>query len=144
MLNQCTFIGNLGADPEIKSTQSGNRVANLRLAVTEKWKATNGEQRERTEWVSVVIWSEGLVGVAERYLRKGKRVMIQGKMATRKWQAQDGSDRYATEIVLQGYDAKLVMLDPAEGSGSGQSRQQSGSNTRGQQDSWPNDDEIPF
>lgn len=141
MLNSCMFIGNLGADPEIKTTQGGTKVANLRLAVTEKWKA-NGEQRERTEWVSVVIWSEGLIGVAERYLKKGKRVLIQGKMQTRKWQSQDGSDRYSTEIVLQGYDAKLVMLDPSEGSGNGQSRQ--GGNTRGRQDDGFDSDEVPF
>jgi single-strand DNA-binding protein len=146
VLNQCTFIGNLGADPEVKSTQSGSRVANFRLAVTEKWKTSNGEQRERTEWVSVVVWAEGLVGVVERYLRKGKKVYVQGKMQTRKWQAQDGSDRYSTEIVLQGFDAKLVMLDGPENAGNGQSRQSSGSSTRGQADDGFGDDEdsIPF
>lgn len=111
MLNQMTMIGNLGADPEIKSTRSGDRVANLRVALTERWKDRNGERKERTEWVSVVIWSEGLVNVVENYLRKGSKVYIQGKLQTRKWQDKDGNDRYTTEVVLQGFDAKLVMLD---------------------------------
>ena len=110
MLNQCQFIGHLGADPEVKSFQNGNKVCNFRIAVTEKWKS-NGEQKERTEWVSAAIFSEGLIGVAERYLRKGSKVFISGKMATRKWQDQSGNDRYSTEIVLQGFDAKLVLLD---------------------------------
>lgn len=114
MLNQCTFIGNLGADPEVRSFQNGGKVCNLRLAVTEKWKdKTSGERKERTEWIAVAIFNDGLVGVAERYLRKGSKVLVQGKMQTRKWQDKDGNDRYSTEIVLQGYDAKLVMLDGA-------------------------------
>ena len=112
MLNQCQFIGHLGADPEVKSFQNGNKVCNFRIAVTEKWKdKQSGEQKERTEWVSAAIFSEGLIGVAERYLRKGSKVFISGKMATRKWQDQSGADRYSTEIVLQGFDAKLVLLD---------------------------------
>lgn len=115
MLNQCQFIGHLGADPEVKSTRNGNRVCNIRLAVTEKWRAQQGERREKTEWVSVVIFSEGLVGIAERYLRKGSKAFVSGKMATRKWQDQSGNDRYSTEIVLQGFDAKLVLLDGANG-----------------------------
>lgn len=146
MLNQCQFIGNLGADPEIKSFQNGGRLANLRLAVTEKWKdKTSGEQKERTEWVSVTITSDGLVGVAERYLRKGSKIYVSGQMRTRKWQSQDGSDRYSTEIALAGFDAKLVMLDGAKdgGTGNGQSSQQSGRNTRGQADD-DFDSEVPF
>jgi len=110
MFNQCQFIGNLGADPEVKSFQAGGRIANLRLAVTESWKdKATGEKKERTEWVSVVISSDGLIGVAERYLRKGSKVFIAGKMRTRKWQDQAGNDRYSTEIVV-GMDGKLVML----------------------------------
>lgn len=110
MFNQCQFIGNLGADPEIKAFQAGGRIANLRLAVTESWKdKTTGEKKERTEWVSVVIASDGLVGVADRYLRKGSKIFISGKMRTRKWQDQAGNDRYSTEIVV-GMDGKLVML----------------------------------
>jgi len=118
MLNNCNFIGNLGADPEIKSFSNGNRVANLRLAVSEHWKdKATGERKEKTEWVSVAIFSEGLIGVAEKYLHKGSKVYISGKMATRKWQDTLGADRYSTEIVLQGFDAKLVMLDGKKSEG---------------------------
>ena len=107
MLNQCQFIGNLGADPEVKSFQSGDRIANLRIAVTERWKdKQSGERKERTEWVSVVLRA-GLVEVAEKYLRKGSKVFVSGKMVTRKWQDRDGSDRYSTEIMGN----QLVMLD---------------------------------
>lgn len=107
MLNQCQFIGNLGADPEIKAFQSGDRIANLRIAVTEKWKdKASGERKERTEWVSVTFRA-GLVEVAEKYLRKGSKVFVSGKMATRKYQDRDGNDKYATEIMGN----QLVMLD---------------------------------
>lgn len=119
MLNQCQFIGNLGADPETRTFQNGGKVCNLRIACTEKWKNKDGERQERTEWVSVAIFSDGLVRVAEQYLRKGAKVYISGKMQTRKWQDQSGNDRYSTEVVLQGYDAKLVMLDGPRGSADG-------------------------
>lgn len=112
-LNQCQFIGNLGADPEVKSFQSGGRVCNLRLAVSEKWKDKSGERQERTEWVSVAIFTDGLVGVAEKYLRKGSKIFVSGKMQTRKWQDQSGNDRYSTEVVLQGPGSVLTMLDGA-------------------------------
>jgi single-strand DNA-binding protein len=112
MLNSCQFIGNLGADPETRTFSNGNKVCNLRLAVSESWKDKNtGERKEKTEWVSVAIFSEGLARVADQYLRKGSKVYISGKLTTRKWQDQSGADRYSTEIVLQGFDAKLVMLD---------------------------------
>lgn len=147
MLNQCSFIGNLGADPEVKSFANGGRLCNLRLAVTEKWKNSAGERQEKTEWVSVSIFSDGLVGVAERYLRKGSKIFIQGKLSTRKYQAQDGSDRYSTEIVLQGPQATLTMLD---GAPSGQ-REPDGSRGAPTQTSAPRggfaddlDDDIPF
>ena len=117
MLNQCTFIGNLGADPETRNFSNGNKVCNLRLAVSEKWKTRDGERKEKTEWISVAIFSDGLVRIAEQYLRKGSKVMVQGKFTTRKWQDQSGADRYSTEIVLQGFDAKLVMLDGPSGEG---------------------------
>lgn len=110
MLNQIEFIGNLGADPESRSFQNGGKVVNLRLAVTEKWKK-DGQAQERTEWVPVAIFGDGLAGVAERYLRKGSKVFVRGQWRTRKWQDQSGADRYSTECVLQGPDAKLVMLD---------------------------------
>lgn len=119
MLNQCQFIGNLGADPEIKAFQSGDRIANLRLAVTERWKDRNsGERKERTEWVSVVLRA-GLVEVAEKYLRKGSKVFVSGKMVTRKWQTQDGGDRYSTEIIGN----QLVMLDSKPDNQAGQRRE---------------------
>ena len=110
-LNRVEIIGNLGADPEIRTTSNGDKCANLRVAVSEKWKDRNtGERRERTEWVPVTIWGP-LAGVAEQYLRKGSKVFIAGKFTTRKWQDQSGQDRYSTEIVLQGFGATLTMLD---------------------------------
>ena len=118
-LNQCSFIGRLGADPEIKSFQNGGRVCNLRLAVGEQWKdKATGERKERTEWISVTINSDGLVGVAERFLKKGSRVFVQGQFRTRKWQDQSGQDRYTTEIVVGGLGTTLQMLD-GRGSGEG-------------------------
>ena len=115
-LNECTFIGRLGADPEIRRTQSGAPIANLRLAVSETWKDKNtGERKEKTEWVPVVIFNDGLCKLAEQYLKKGSRVMVRGKFTTRKWQDQSGQDRYSTEITLQGFDAKIIMLDGSHG-----------------------------
>jgi single-strand DNA-binding protein len=122
-LNQVTLIGNLGADPEVRSFQNGGQVANLRIATSETWKDRDGQRQEKTEWHSVSVFSEGLIGVIERYLRKGSKVMVQGKLQTRKWKDRDGSDRYSTEVVLQGFEAKLVMLDsPDSGSGRGGGR----------------------
>lgn len=117
MLNQVNLIGRLGADPETRSFQNGGQVCNLRLAVSETWRDKDtGEKKEKTEWVSVAIFSDGLAKVASQYLVKGSKVYVSGKLATRKWQDQSGADRYTTEVVLQGYDAKLVLLDPpAEG-----------------------------
>lgn len=116
MLNRCQFIGNLGADPEVRTFQNGGKVCNLRLAVSEKWKDKNtGERREKTEWVSVAIFNENLVRIAEQYLRKGSKVYLEGKWQTRKWQDQSGQDRYSTECVLQGFDGKFVLLDGPQG-----------------------------
>ncbi|OAH41858.1 single-stranded DNA-binding protein [Sphingobium yanoikuyae] len=121
-LNKVCLIGNLGADPETKSFQNGGKIANLRLATSESWKdRQSGERKERTEWHSVSVQSEGLVGVVERYLRKGSKVYIEGQLRTRKWQDQSGNDRYTTEIVLNGPRAVLVMLDGAQGGGNRQS-----------------------
>ena len=142
MLNQCQFIGNLGADPEIRTFANGNKVCNLRLAVTEKW-TKDGEKKEKTEWVSVAIFNEGLAGVAERFLKKGSKVYISGKLATRKWQDQSGADRYSTEIVLQGFDAKLVMLDGPSGDKSGGYGPSSDSKPSGHHQ-MDIDDEVPF
>ncbi len=120
-LNKVMLIGNLGADPEIRSFQNGGKVANLRIATSETWKDRNtGERQERTEWHSVAIFSEGLVGVVERFLKKGSKVYIEGQLQTRKWQDQSGNDRYTTEVVIRGLNGVLTMLDgPQGGSGGG-------------------------
>lgn len=118
-VNKVILVGNLGADPETRSFQNGGKVCNIRIATSESWKdRTSGERKERTEWHTVAIFSEGLVGVAERFLRKGSKVYVEGQLRTRKWQDQQGQDRYTTEVVLQGFDAKLVLLDAREGGGS--------------------------
>jgi single-strand DNA-binding protein len=118
-LNKVMLIGNLGADPEIRSFQNGGKVANLRIATSETWKdRQTGERKEKTEWHTVAIFTEGLVGVVERYLKKGSKVFVEGKLQTRKWQDQNGQDRYSTEIVIQGLGGTLTMLDGA-GGGSG-------------------------
>ena len=119
-LNKVMLIGNLGQDPEVRSFQNGGKVCNLRIATTENWKDRNtGERQERTEWHTVAIFSEGLVSVAERYLRKGSKVFVEGQLQTRKWQDQSGNDRYSTEVVLRGFNGTLTMLDGAGGSGGG-------------------------
>lgn len=116
MLNRCEFIGHLGADPEVRRTQSGDKVVSFRLAVSEQWKdKSTGESKERTEWVSIVIWNEHLGDVAEKYLKKGSKIFIAGSMSSRKWQDQNGNDRYTTEIVLQKYRGELQMLDSKGG-----------------------------
>lgn len=119
-VNKVILVGNLGQDPQARSFQNGGKVVNLRIATSETWKDRNtGERKERTEWHSVAIFSEGLAGVAERYLRKGSKVYIEGQLQTRKWQDQNGQDRYSTEIVLQGPGAVMTMLDGAGGGGGG-------------------------
>lgn len=119
-LNKVMLIGNLGADPEVKSFQNGGKVCNLRIATSEQWKDKNsGDRQERTEWHTVAIFSEGLVNVAERFLRKGSKVFIEGQLQTRKWQDQQGNDRYSTEIVLRGFNGTLTMLDGPGGQGGG-------------------------
>ncbi|MGB3754124.1 MAG: single-stranded DNA-binding protein [Parerythrobacter sp.] len=119
-LNKVMLIGNVGADPEIRSFQNGGKVANIRLATSERWKDRNsGEQQERTEWHTVAIFSEGLVNVVERYVKKGSKLFIEGQLQTRKWQDQSGNDRYSTEVVLRGYGGTLTMLDGASGGGAG-------------------------
>ncbi|QZP08539.1 single-stranded DNA-binding protein [Caenibius sp. WL] len=119
-VNKVILVGNLGADPEVRSFQNGGKVCNLRIATSESWKDRNtGERQERTEWHTVAIFSEGLAGVAERFLRKGSKVYIEGQLRTRKWQDQSGNDRYSTEVVLQGPGAVMTMLDGASGGGGG-------------------------
>lgn len=157
-VNKVILVGNLGADPEIRTFQNGGKVCNLRIATSERWRDKNsGENREKTEWHTVAIFQEGLVRVAEQYLRKGATVYIEGKLQTRKWQDQSGADRYSTEVVLQGFDGKLVMLggrgDGGGGGGSSYGGGQGGgyggggSSSGGGYDSGPAgnmDDEIPF
>jgi single-strand DNA-binding protein len=120
-LNKVMLIGNLGADPEVRSFQNGGKVCNLRIATSENWKDRNtGERQERTEWHSVAIFSEGLINVCEQYLRKGSKVYVEGQLQTRKWQDQSGNDRYSTEVVLRGFNGTLTMLDgPGGGKGGG-------------------------
>ncbi|HEX7849678.1 MAG TPA: single-stranded DNA-binding protein [Sphingomonas sp.] len=119
-VNKVILVGNLGRDPESRSFQNGGKVVELRIATSEQWKDRNsGERKERTEWHTVKVFSEGLANVAERYLRKGSKVYIEGALQTRKWQDQDGKDRYSTEIVLQGFNSVLTMLDGAPGGGGG-------------------------
>lgn len=111
-VNKVILVGNVGADPEIRRTQSGTAIGNLRIATSETWRDKNsGEKKERTEWHTVVIFTEGLVKVVEQYVKKGSKLYIEGALQTRKWQDQSGNDRYSTEIVLQGFNANLTMLD---------------------------------
>ena len=111
-INKVILVGNLGADPEIRRLQSGDPVVNLRIATSESWRDKNsGERKEKTEWHRVVIFSEGLAKVAEQYLRKGSKVYLEGALQTRKWQDQSGQDKYSTEVVLQGFNSNLTMLD---------------------------------
>ncbi|HEX4695395.1 single-stranded DNA-binding protein [Sphingomonas sp.] len=119
-VNKVILVGNLGRDPESRSFQNGGKVVNLRIATSENWKDKNsGERKEKTEWHSVAIFNEGLANVAERYLRKGSKVYIEGALQTRKWTDQAGVEKYSTEIVLQGFNSVLTMLDGAPGQGGG-------------------------
>ncbi len=151
-LNKVTLIGNLGRDPEVRSTQDGMKIVNLSIATSESWKDRNsGERRERTEWHRVVIFNENLGKVAEQYLRKGSKVYLEGALQTRKWTDQNGQDKYTTEVVLQRYRGELTMLDGrgeggGGGGGYGGGQQQSGGYDAPAPVGGPNDldDEIPF
>ncbi len=151
-VNKVILIGNLGKDPEIRSTQDGREIANLVIATSETWKDKNsGERKEKTEWHRVVIFNDGLVGIAKNYLKKGAKVYVEGALQTRKWTDQSGVERYSTEVVLQGYNATLNMLDKA---GGGSSSDDYGSSSSYQSNSSQSsnkgyvaeelDDEIPF
>jgi single-strand DNA-binding protein len=121
-VNKVILIGNVGADPEIRRTQDGRPIANLRIATSEQWRDRNsGERKEKTEWHNVVVFNEGLCKVIEQYVKKGAKLYIEGALQTRKWQDQTGNDRYTTEVVLQGFNSTLTMLDGrGEGGGRGQ------------------------
>lgn len=154
-INKVILVGNLGRDPEIRSTQDGREIANLALATSESWKDRNtGERKEKTEWHRVVIFNEGLVNVVKNYCHKGSKLYIEGQLQTRKWTDQSGQEKYSTEVVLQGYGGNLTMLDAKGGSGGGMA-----DNSYGNFDQSPKpmaaaagggaapadlDDEIPF
>ena len=154
-VNKVILIGNLGADPEIRHTQDGRAIANLRLATSDSWrdKAT-GERREKTEWHRVVIFNENLAKIAEQYLKKGSKVYIEGSLQTRKWEDQQGQERYTTEVVLQGFNGQLAMLDGRRdgggdsdqrgGSDFGRSGPMTGGGGKGGSFDKELDDEIPF
>lgn len=119
-VNKVILVGNLGRDPEVRKTQDGRSIVNMRLATSENWKDRNtGERREKTEWHTVVIFGDGLTRVAEQYLKKGSKIYIEGALQTRKWQDRDGNDKYSTEIVLQGPRAVMTMLDGRSGGDGG-------------------------
>lgn len=152
-VNKVTIIGNLGADPEVRRMGSGDPVVNLRVACTDSWRdKASGEKKERTEWISVVIFNEGLAKVAEQYLRKGSKVYLEGSLQTRKWQDQSGSDRYSTEVVLQKFRGEMVLLDGPKGDNkqeplgmsgySSKADQKADTGTYGNNDL--DDSEIPF
>ena len=152
-VNKVILIGNLGADPEVRSFQNGGQVCSLRLATSENWKDRNtGERREKTEWHRVEIYSEPLVRVAQQYLRKGSKIYIEGQLETRKWQDQSGQDRYTTEVALRPYRSELTMLDSRGGGGGGEfggggggGQSGGGYNDRGGPPGGSDmDDEIPF
>ncbi len=126
-VNKVILIGNLGADPEIRHTQDGRPIANLRVATSESWRdKASGERREKTEWHRVVIFNENLAKIAEQYLKKGAKVYLEGSLQTRKWEDQQGQERYTTEVVLQGFNAQLTMLDSRQRDGAGESDQRGG------------------
>jgi single-strand DNA-binding protein len=156
-VNNVILVGNLGADPEIRRLTDGRPVANLRLATSESWKdKATGEKREKTEWHRIVCFNEGLCRVIEQYLKKGAKIYIEGQLQTRKWQDKDGQDKYSTEVVLQGFNSQLVMLDSRGGGGGGSALEDSGGDfgssgpssrrpaTVGAGKRGDMDDEIPF
>ena len=150
-VNKVILVGNLGADPEVRHTNDGNPIVNMRVATSERWRDRgSGEQRERTEWHRVVIFNERLGEVAQKYLRKGSKVYLEGQLQTRKWQDQQGQDRYLTEVVLQRYRGELTMLD-SRGEGAAAGGASGGTDRPGGDYSSPPagggadlDDEIPF
>jgi len=151
--NSVTLVGRLGRDPEIRRTQGGDRIANIRLATSERWKDKQGQKQERTEWHTVVIFNDGLAGVAETYLKKGAQVMVVGQLQTRKWQDNTGADRYSTEVVLRSFSHTLVMLGSSQDNDDGgdrtapqqQQRKPATKSSQPQRDDYGMiDDDIPF
>ncbi len=143
-LNQVTLIGNLGKDPDIRTMQnSGDKVANFSMAMTETW-TKDGEKKERTEWANIVVWGNGVVGVIEKYVSKGSKIMVQGQLRTRKYE-KDGQDRYATEVVVQGLGGRILLLDGKKDGDANQSRhERPDTGGGGGREEFPDDSEIPF
>ena len=146
-LNQCAFIGRLGSDPEVRQLKGGSSVCNMRIACGEKWKSKSGEQQEKTEWIPIVVWGK-LAEICGQYLHKGSRIYISGKFATRKWQGQDGQERYTTEVVVDGFQGRMQMLDskPVGTTNTRSPQRQEQPQSQPQPDSGGNafDDDIPF
>lgn len=150
-VNKVILVGNVGREPEIRTTQDGREIANLSLATSETWKdRSTGERRERTEWHRVVAFSDGLVNVIKNYVHKGTKLYIEGQLQTRKWQDQSGQEKYTTEVVLQGYNGVLTMLDNKSSGGASSGDSYGGDQSYGGGSSQPSnqahelDDEIPF
>lgn len=152
-MNRCTLVGNVGKDPESKSFTNGGKVVNFSVATSETWKdKQTGEKKEKTEWHNVAVFQDGLTGIVEQYVRKGSKVLVEGKLQTRKWQDQAGNDRYSTEVVLQGPDARILLLgDKAGGDGAqrGYTQEQSSSRDAPGKSNPPGfaddlDDDVPF
>jgi single-strand DNA-binding protein len=141
MLNKVTLIGNVGQEPEIRQTQDGREIANLSLATSESWKdKATGEKKEKTEWHRIVIFQEGLIGVIKNYVHKGSKLYIEGALQTRKWTDKDGVEKYSTEVVMQGFSGKMVMLDSKGGSSEPAAKPQAPTEPLKHED----DSEIPF
>ncbi len=158
-VNKVILLGNLGRDPEVRSMQSGNRVASFSIATSKRWKdKTTQEQKDKTSWHNIVVFGEGLVDIVEKYVKKGSKIYIEGELQTRKWQDKDGNDKYTTEVVLQGYNCNLTLLDSR---GGGSNNTSSSIDNENQQNSIQNksnqnvegstkidnndlDDDIPF
>ncbi len=147
-VNKVILVGNLGRDPEVRHSQDGNKIVTFPLATSESWKDKSGERQERTEWHRVVVFSQGLAEVAEKYLKKGSKIYVEGQIRTRKWQDSNGSDKFSTEIVLSGFNGYLIMLDK---NGINSTESYSGdSETDADGAGWDNsaetqlDDEVPF
>lgn len=144
-VNKAILVGNLGTDPEVRHSQNGDKIVTFSLATSESWKDKSGERQDRTEWHRVVIFSQGLAGVAEKYLKKGSKVYIEGQIRTRKWADASGVEKYTTEVVLSNFSSVLIMLDGRDGSSSNSVSSNSSSNWEVKNASVEDiDDEIPF
>lgn len=149
-VNKAILIGNLGKDPEVRSMQSGDKVANFSIATSERWTdKASGEKKEKTEWHNIVVWNQGLVKIVEQYLKKGSKVYVEGQLATRKWTDKNGTDKYSTEVVLKPFRGEIVMLSGKDGAAGGNvasddGDQQYDAPAAGQTQVDMIEDEIPF